>query len=182
MKESRRSRSWWPVSFSERIVQKSHSPTFFFSLFFFFPPVCLLIKSDAWSKSSYRLSICLLWARWLMKTYSESRRSVPSILSVFKIESNFHWILFSLHGSHWKFLFIVISKARNSYFNPPYPPPNRGNIRIKPKQITKQCLNNHLIMKVCFQIIFEFTWYVSSTFTESRLNAGLLFFFFFISI
>ena len=36
---------------------------------------------------------------------------------------------------------------------------------LKQRQTIKQCLNNDPVMKICFQIIFEFTWYESPALT-----------------
>ena len=42
---------------------------------------------------------------------------------------------------------------------------NMGSIWRKGKQVTKQYLNGYAIMKIYFQISFEFMWYTSSAFT-----------------
>ena len=68
----------------------------------------------------------------------------------------------------------MVSKGMNSYCNPSYSPHNGSNIRTDRKQITKQYSNSCPIMKLYFQIYFEFIWYTTSAFTDSSLKADAL--------
>ena len=66
-------------------------------------------------------------------------------------------------------------KERNSYCNPSYAPPNVSNVRIRRRQITKNYSNGNPIMKIYFQVNFDFTWYATSAFTVRKQACFLLF-------
>ena len=113
----------------------------------------------------------------LYSFYSESGRSIPPMSSTFKKETNRHWILFSLHKE-------IIGHSHSLWFprnGTPIvilhtPPPNGSNIRKGRKQITKQYSNSHPIMKIYFQIIFEFSQCATFAFTVTNVPLSCLYF------